>query len=640
MTTDDTAQNKIGEIAAEMIFSKTDHVEIDAETIVLLNSLQGETFTIDDKTLRFISDEERHKHAAAHFSGQCYINDQCISEKWLEIASKLAPFKETLDLFLSYTVNNIDPFLAAAEAIVNGTEDLWRVLDVVRRSVSKIDVINTSSIIQLCDAQHEHTKHDLMRGRLFNEIGSRLETFPELCCEMLTALRPIFREDIASLYTTTIQSLAKSDADTAYSEATNDLTSENNLLHANALWSLGVLKARGYLSEPQSGTLLTHCTSNIEDQVDEVRNAALQSVVKGALVDDDFAAELSVQIDLRNVDAICFLASELFYADFAALKSNQNFNLWIASFEYIPFERESIVDTVVSILDKMYKKGDTEQVISVIENWLIQQGYNRNYPITKTLNSTTHEILQDQATLSRILTVWLVSDHQPLMLAADEIFSHYLTIDFHEPKFSMDVVNNYDREDIRLLLRRMLGFVDNETQLLSLTLSLLETTDAPKRTYPFVASVLTEEIGVDFPDDTVKKLEEVKSGTNQPELISLCDRVLKSINDYREALSNLPQIKELAPNPQHVERYYIERDKHMREVQKEAEKDSIIRQIATTIPLKAGTASFSFFQGEYREPSPLHPYEHYITLPRRFVFDSIGLELRKMSYRHSRKGEE
>jgi hypothetical protein len=640
MTTDDIARDKIAEIAANIIIGNNDHAELDDETVTLLNGSHGETFTIDGNILRFDNDEDRNKLAASHFAQQCYVDNQCIPEKWLEVSSQLAPYKETLDKFLSNTVNDLDPFLAAADAIIAGTEDLWRVLDVVRRSVLIINELKVSSIIQLCDAQHEHTKRDFMRGRLFNEVGSRLETLPELCCEMLAALRPIFREDIASLYTTTIQSLAKSDADTAYCEATNDLKSENNLLHANALWSLGVLKARGDLSESQSETLLAQCNLRIEDQVDEVRNAALQSVVKGALVDDDFAAKLSMQIKLRNVDAICFLASELFHTDLAALKSNQNFNQWVASFEYIPFEREGIVDTVDYILDKMYKAGDAEQVIAAIKNWLIQQGYDKNYPITKILNSTTHEILQDQAILSRILTVWLVSDHQPLTLAADDFFSHCVTIRFYEPKFSMDVVNNYDREDIRLLLRRMLGFVDNETQLLSLTLSLLESVDAPKRTYPFIESVLREEIGIDFPDDTVKKLEEVKSGTSQPELISLCDRVLKSINDYRDALSNLPQIKELAPNPQHVERYYIERDKHMREVQKKAEKDSIIRQIATTIPLKAGTASFSFFQGEYREPSPLHAYEHYITLPRRFVFDSIGLELRKIGYRHSRKDEE
>ncbi|WP_028879661.1 hypothetical protein [Terasakiella pusilla] len=631
---------RLNEIAAVMLQENCDCMELSEKDLVMLEGHLDSTFLINGNILRFISDEERYKHAAKHFSSQCYTNDQCIPDKWLEVASKLAPFSETLDLFLSYTVNDTDPFLAAAEAIVNDTEELWRVLDVVRRSVSKIDNINISSIIQLCDAQHEHTKRDFMRGRLFDEIGSRLETRPELCCEMLAALRPIFREDITSLYTTTIQSLAKTDADAAYREAINDLTSEDNLLHANALWSLGVLKARGYLSEPQSGTLLTHCTSNIEDQVDEIRNAALQSIVKGALIDNDFAGELSEQIDLRNLDAICFLASELFHADYAELKSNQNFNQWITSFEHIPFEREGIVDTIDYILDKMYKAGDAGQVIAVIEKWLIQQGYDKNYPITKILNSTTHEILQDQAILSRILTVWLVSDHQPLTLAADEIFSHCVTIRSLEPKFDTDVINGYDHEDILLLVRRMLGFVDNETQLLSLTLSLLETADALKRTYPFIESVLKEEIGADFPDDTVKKLEEVKSSTSQAELISLCDRVLKSINDYRDALSNLPQIKELAPNPQHVERYYIERDKHMREVHKEAAKDSIIRQIATTIPLKAGRASFSFFQGEYREPSPLHAYEHYITLPRRFIFDSIGLELRKIGYRQSRKGEE
>lgn len=631
---------RLNEIAAVMLQENSDCMEFSENDLVMLEGHLDSTISINGNILRFISDEERYKHAAKHFSSQCYINDQCIPDKWMEVASKLAPFNETLDLFLSYTVNDIDPFLAAAEAIVNGTEELWRVLDVVRRSVSKIDNVNISSIIQLCDAQHEHTKRDLMRGRLFNEIGSRLETRPELCFEMLAALRPIFREDITSLYTTTIQSLAKFDADAAYCEAINDLTSEDNLLHANALWSLGVMKARGYLSEPQSGTLLTHCISNIEDQVDEIRNAALQSIVKGALIDNDFAGELSEQIDLRNVDAICFLASELFHADYAELKSNQNFDQWTTSFEHIPFEREGIVDTIDCILDKMYKEGDAGQVITVIEKWLIQQGYDKNYPITKILNSITCEILQDPDTLSHILTTWLVSDHQPLTLAAHEIFSHCVIIRFYEPKFNIDVVNNYEREDIRLLLRRMLGFVDNETQLLSLTLSLLESVDAPKRTYSFIESVLREEIGVDFPDDTVKKLEEVKSGTNQPELISLCDRVLKSINDYREALSNLPRIKELEPNPQHVERYYIERDKYMREVQKEAEKDSIIRQIATTTPLKAGTASFSFFQGEYREPSPLHAYKRYVTLPRRFVFDSIGLELRKMSYRHSRKGEE
>jgi hypothetical protein len=69
----------------------------------------------------------------------------------------------------------------------------------------------------------------------------------------------------------------------------------------------------------------------------------------------------------------------------------------------------------------------------------------------------------------------------------------------------------------------------------------------------------------------------------------------------------------------------------------EAQKDSIFRQIATEIPIKAGIGTFSFRNGTYSDTSFLKSFSHSVSLPRRYVLDSIGYDISRLYYRIAKR---
>ena len=64
----------------------------------------------------------------------------------------------------------------------------------------------------------------------------------------------------------------------------------------------------------------------------------------------------------------------------------------------------------------------------------------------------------------------------------------------------------------------------------------------------------------------------------------------------------------------------------------EASKNSIIRQIATTIHLKAGRSSFSMRGGEVGEKMHMSSMSHFMSLPRSESIDKVGSDLQRLHF--------
>jgi hypothetical protein len=184
----------------------------------------------------------------------------------------------------------------------------------------------------------------------------------------------------------------------------------------------------------------------------------------------------------------------------------------------------------------------------------------------------------------------------------------------------------------------MLGFVSaSEEHLLSLTMSLLKTNDAPQRTFGIVHSLLTDELGEDYPSSTVEMLEIAKSETTDSGLLALYSSAIKIINDRINELESLPRLAELKPPPKLQRQFSKAHAKQMEAASENAKKNSIMRQLATEIPIKAGVGSFSFHDGNFTEPTHFHSISTSFSLPRRYSTDAIGSELRGMMFRLAKR---
>lgn len=287
--------------------------------------------------------------------------------------------------------------------------------------------------------------------------------------------------------------------------------------------------------------------------------------------------------------------------------------------------------------------GDSQlqaSLINWLDRWIGAQERRalREWDGESILSSTLHKILSHETLLSRLVTDWLIRKELQYPLFAEEMLQmpalgQHFTLAFDNAR-----VDGLDEKDIMLLVRRTLGYVSFESIARSLLWSLTSTQAAEARTFGLVAQLFVEHIGYDYPANTraflIDKRNEAGDATS---LAALCTQIIEQLDAYEAKLEALPPLKELRPAYQ--KRVFLgrERWRQQNEASKMVEANSILRQIATHIPLKAGASSFSFMMGRYSEKMYLQKFSHGIAIPRSAIVDDVGTHFDRLSFRFSQR---
>ena len=609
----------------------------------LLKAHIGSEFSIHKNTLHFTTVEKRNELVAEHYY---YDNEQEPGAfDWLKKALEISKIEKrggdrVVGRYLALVARDIDILIGAAQAIAKKEVRVFDVLDAIQAALPHLDNLVVSSLVALCEAQHEYTKRDLLRGQFFNLLGERLKSEPDTCRETLETVRGGLNEKTASLYTLSMITLSETVPLDVIIQALGDVPDANPVLSANAILTLGRLIVLERVPDTHLAKVINTLRLNVKNAEENIRRESIYAIVSGAISQSSLADELDSLLEDRDIDALSAL-SGLLLQESKRARSHPSYDQWLLSLAALPAEAEGAIDNLDMILYALFKEGKHDRVLTCVENWLVIQpiDVSNKREITKLLDSTLHEMLQDEKIRSRLIAKWLVSDSRELLLAAEAILSELNLLNITSIRFCAETVRDFDTNDLVLLIRHMLGVVLYGEQFLSLVISLLDIEGAEDRTYSLVEEVLTNEIGRDFPTETVDRLKSLKSERGSKKINGLCDRVIGSIDTYFDALKKLPRIKELTPSRDLIQKISKQRAKTMAKYQKVAEESSVIRRIVSVVPLKAGRSSFSFFEGEYREPSPLQLFEHSVTLPRRFSLDAVGFEMSRLRYRIFKKGD-
>ena len=240
---------------------------------------------------------------------------------------------------------------------------------------------------------------------------------------------------------------------------------------------------------------------------------------------------------------------------------------------------------------------------------------------------------------SALLTDWLLSEQKEHALALERILNELSAQGATSLKLDNNALDKLSDQDLLFLTRRMLGCIHDRAQLTSLALSMLQSKNLEERIYPLLRTLLIHEIGYDYPKstfDTICKAADETPSASQQHFLRTVAEILKYALESQRAL---PFINELQP-PTSLRRLLSRaRAKQMASAREEASKNSILRQIATEIPIKAGMAIFSYRESSYGSPTKLSSISHSFELPRREAFDPIGNSIRILGFRISKRDE-
>jgi hypothetical protein len=150
---------------------------------------------------------------------------------------------------------------------------------------------------------------------------------------------------------------------------------------------------------------------------------------------------------------------------------------------------------------------------------------------------------------------------------------------------------------------------------------------------------LVDEIGYDYPYSTIETLKVAEASEQRQEYKTFYSNAIEAIGNQLKPLDALPHLVELSPLPNLQRQFAKARSKQMERVMQGERKKSIIRQILTEVPIKAGVGYFSFHDGTYSEPANLKSISHSVTLPRRNTLDTVGAELRLWSLSNAKRND-
>jgi len=544
---------------------------------------------------------------------------------------------------LGWASQSVNVLLEAARIIGDESRRTFDVLHLLEKALPHLLNLRAEDIVAVIEAQHESTKRDMASGVIFNALDRRLRSESEVAWDILRITKRNMSESMQSLYSTALQALMHTDQQShALEKAREDADHNDPLIAGAALWTLGRAIQTHKLGDDELDDCVAVLTSKTRAASIEIQQSATRAVAHAALKDERLMSEL-VRLSAEHGDyALAVVADFLFLNQQDLPVTSPHFKRLLQSLVRLSPSQQGAINNLDRVLHQLYATPEYRpEVLGCLTQWIILHGgVNLNDKASIELfDQTVLQIANDKPGLQAVITRWLVAPEKQLAVACGGLISYLHIRGVKSPEFSPEVLNTFASEDFKLLARRMLGYVISEEPLLSLTFSLLETDNAPERSFAWVYSVLTDEVGRDYVHATMEALTVRQETAGSPEA-ELLVRIHGILLQRSRVLDGLPRLQELRPPMRLARAIALSRAREMEEAMETANEKSIVRQIATVIPMKAGRGWFSVSDNRVGPTQHLQSFSHAVSLPKRALTDPAGYAIAGILYRNARREDE
>lgn len=634
---------EISKLASELHHRRTDCLVIEVVNPDLLSMQQiEELYCIEGKELKFFSIEARNHCAAVHSFRKFEVLD---TQKVFEEAHKLeideighADFAS--GRFLGLISQKIDVLKIGAEVInVLEAHYVFSVLRNIGNALPFLREIKIQNLVDLAKAQYPKTARDFARGMFFSQLNNYLSNYPLLARELYTFVRNQISPENTGLYGTALIGMARAGHFCDATElALGDAASECADLLAAALWALGCLKDY-WEKESELKTRAQQVLKAMGHHSDfNVSFQAWQALANAAVSQPELVTELLKHTQPNNQSALLVL-SDFAFMNFKVAKDHSSFAEILDALTSLDADRENNFDYVLSQLIEI--STHDELVYDSLTTWVIKH-YDSRASDEKLGSCFAQSMMKlaNKPLLNKLITRWLVSEERVLGRAFADLIGYLWVHEVRQPVFAKDILDTLNADDFKYLVRRLLGWTFHEEALLALTFSLLNTQDAQQRTFNLVYSLLVEEVGRNYPQSTLEAIQE-KLKDASPEEKQLLEKAQADLLTYTEAIKQLPVRHEFRPPiPMRIRHAVaLKKARKQQEAMDKANEKSILRQLCTTVSLKAGIGSFSIFQGKISDINRLGSFSCFISLPAKYVVDPLNDEIKNLGFRSAKRGD-
>ena len=477
---------------------------------------------------------------------------------------------------------------------------------------------------------------------LFNAIENVLADRPEFAWQLYRHLTSTITNATLNLVTSALLALARGgELGNVLDRVVADAESESAMLAQAALWTIGRLLNSHDLPVDSTAKCIGTLRKGLQHATADVRRVAMHSIELGARRHRDLRDDVLDLGRSRDREALAVVVQHLFM-DSDAIRQCDRLPDFLEVITHVPPDLGRCVDDIDWIVSQLWKDSDkTDLLLGFLRSWILRHGGQtiREDETIERFDQTIAAISERPQVLKRLVTEWLVADEPQLTSACCGLISFLWVRGVRDLSFSRDILDAMDHKAILHLVRRMLGFVYSEEPLLSLTFSLLESRDAPTRTYPIVLTLLTRDVGRNYVEGTLHAITHRMDNASDA-LKALLESAHKELTAYQKALDDLPMLQELKGPLQLRRAIALRKAADMRETIDAANEKSVLLKLVKQVPVKAGIGWFSVKDGKVGETSRFGSFSHSVTLPRRAIGDPVGYAIEGLLYRLSKRGDE
>ncbi len=634
----------VGQLARQLQAADRRELEIEVPAGAQLDLSNTPGASVDGGKLRFARLEDRNSVAA------------------LEVLAELGdpPFDEQVVWAAAYglwrrEIGNADMasgrFLAAVHAgasvlrlattRITRPTDVFDALHLVEATLPYIEAVELSDVIALCDVEQPHTVNDLAGGVFYHALSRWFSRKPAAARDMVEMLLAQPCKTRGNLLGAAWMAWFKSDPQASVSRLLEvDKRPDLTELDDATCWIASRMLTEPGLPAELATALEARILLRITDEDAVQRRAGLRAAGAVLHLRRTFDEALRARIAAGDQDAVGCVAEALSRNDGVLLQAGIFFE-WLPLCAGLGDGFDRALDGLDYSLSQLLRPDSehVEPVLEFLEAWVrahLGSAIGKR-EFADRFDACAQALRSHPPLLARVFTRWMLADGQATANAAAGLVTDMRANDGMAIEFDRAVLDTATEADLVYLVKRMLGFLLEPTQMISLTLSLLDLRNAKERVLPYLRWMLYEEVGYDYPGTTSGALKKRAAQELDADVRELLGSIAAQLESDMSALETLPRLRELNV-PMALRRDFAKaRAKAMQSSVREAEKKSVFAQLVTRVHIKAGETSFQHDGESWTEPMYFGSHSVSFEMPRREVLDPVGNAYRRLQLRTAKR---
>lgn len=539
-----------------------------------------------------------------------------------------------------HNAGRLDAFVWGRHAIEGGV-NVFNVLHIVKGALAQFEYAHAEAINEFFAGHHEQVKNDLAGNVLYSELPAWLAQHPGLAHELKQLHEAKPQEHSATLYGCALHGLILHDFSNGFALTLSAVRASDSLLAGPGLHILGLVDYRGAGHGEAIEHVVLECKQILRTAGHPLQGTAVGTLARLVNLDEKTIVELLFEAARGETPEALYRLSEFLFREQKAVLNRDWFWPLLLQLAATKAEHSGILQNIDMILMSWVADPAREsRALEFLNAWIARQpsqtlsktGLEKHFP------STFHELARRPGLVNKALTGWLLEDDTRYPLIAQKAVSHLRAKRVTTLSLDSILIDKLKANEIRFLLRRILGYIIGDEPQIRLVFSLVHIPNAKERTFPWVAGVLRDQVGYDYPHQTIEFLNDrARAQDASDDIKALCNDIAAALQAQLDALDALPRLKEFRPPSSKMRRFVKERGKQMNKAINEASKHSIFRELASNVVLKAGPRTFQSINGGYTEPMELKEMSHSIALPRSEVCDPAGAARERVLHRMAKR---